>query len=129
MKRTAAIFFLILFCGIVRADEPAVDAARFLNDLKNSSPVLYERLAAEKDLLPRMMQSIVPGLAAAPETPSPQPEKQRLYPARLLYGNTIFYTRLDRIDEESLQNLMEEMRTTARLASRPVGAILDLRSA
>lgn len=111
-------------------DLPA-EAAQFFKDLQERAPELYQRLEQHPDLFPDMLRTVMPGIEPAPpETASaPAAAKAPLYPARLIRGNTIFYARIDRIDEASYRKLLEEMQTTARLAVRPVGAILDLRSA
>lgn len=131
MKRLPlAIFLLILSAAVCSAEDLETQAGHFFRDLKTASPVLYERLKQDPALWEKMISAAIPGMIPAEKTPASTPaEKAPLYPARLIAQNTVFYARVDRIDEESLQKLMEEMRTTARIANRPFGAILDLRSA
>lgn len=132
MKSAPLLLFLLFgAAALVRAAENLeTEAATFFRDLKQASPALYERLQKEEDLFPKMMQQVVPGLIPATGEPTtPTKGKAPLYPARLVSKNMIFYARVDRIDEEAVQKLLEEMRTTARLANRPCGAILDLRGA
>ena len=121
--------FSMLTLALTAAESPEQQAEQFFRDLKTASPSLYQRLQEQQDLFPGIMQHVVPGMIPATEKMLPDKKKTRIYPAKLISQNTIFYARIDRIDEEALQKLMEEMRTTARLANRPVGAILDLRSA
>lgn len=131
MKRFSFALLLLFFSAAVcAADDLETQSAKFFRDLKTVSPSLYERLKQDPSLWEKMISAAVPGMVPASEqTISVQKEKAPLYPARLIAQNTIFYARIDRIDEEALQKLIEEMRTTARIANRPVGAILDLRSA
>ena len=131
MKRLLPALFLLSFSAAVCAEnELETQASNFFRDLKAASPNLSERLKQDPVLWDKMISAAIPGMIPAEkQKPTAPKEKAPLYPARLIAQNTIFYARLDRIDEQSLQKLMAEMRITARIANRPVGAILDLRSA
>lgn len=125
-----SLLFLSVSISLRANEELAEKAETFFRDLKKASPALYEQLQQEKDLFQRIAQHLVPDMIPADRAPQKQPQKKApLYPAKLVAKNTIFYARVDRIDEESLQNLIKEMRITARIANRPIGAVLDLRSA
>lgn len=131
MKRLLPALFLLSFSAAVCAEnELEIQASNFFRDLKAASPNLSARLKQDPVLWDKMISAAIPGMIPAEkQKPTAPKEKAPLYPARLIAQNTIFYARLDRIDEQSLQKLMAEMRITARIANRPVGAILDLRSA
>ncbi len=131
MKKTALLSGIMLFTLCIAASGlPEQQAEQFFRELKLASPSLYQRLQEKKDLFPGILQHTIPGMIPADEKQNPEPDKKAsLYPAKLIAQNTIFYARIDRIDEESLQKLMAEMRTAARIANRPIGTILDLRSA
>lgn len=131
MKRFSfALLLLVFSISVCAADDLETQSAKFFRDLKTVSPSLYERLKQDPGLWEKMISAAVPDMVPAEKTPTSTPaEKAHLYPARLIAQNTVFYARIDRIDEEALQKLIEEMRTTARIANRPIGAILDLRSA
>ena len=130
MKKILFLFgFTLLPLALAASESPEQQAEQFFRALKTASPSLYQHLQEKKDLFPEIMQHAVPGMIPAEEAKVPEKGSTRLYPAKLISQNMIFYARIDRIDEEALQKLMEEMRITARLANRPVGAILDLRSA
>lgn len=132
MKYACCLTLLLLglTAKLAAEDDLAVKAGAFFQDLKQASPSLYQRLQQNENLMPELLQQMVPGMIPAETRQvTTQHKKAPLYPARLVAKNTVFYARVDRIDEEALQKLLEEMRTTARIANRPVGAILDLRSA
>ena len=121
--------FSMLTLALTAAESPEQQAEQFFRALKQASPSLYQLLQEKENLFPGIMQHAIPGMIPADKKKEPEKKNLRPYPAKLIAQNTIFYARIDRINEEALQKLMEDMRTAARIANRPVGAILDLRSA
>lgn len=113
----------------------AADAERMLRMVEKESPVLYREIdrADRVKTLQKMMDSFGVGVEAVSEKEhTDKPGRNQLRPpmtAKLIFSNTIFYARLDRLEADSLRQLSEDMTASARLANKPFGAILDLREA
>lgn len=129
----------------VTSSAPPVQAARdpdfaadlnlLLQSLKKEAPGIYQKIdrRPRKALLEQVMTVLDSGVKALPENaPGPQsaaPEKTRVYPAKIIVSNTVFYARVDRLDETSLRVLTKHVLSAERLRRKPLGTILDLRSA
>jgi len=106
-----------------------------LKMLKTEAPETYQRLLKmppdelQKALFDAWRTGVVP-VRGMPKISLPEKGwNPKPIPAKLIVSNTIFYARLDTISAETLKQLQQDMAESARLASPPVGTIIDLRSA
>lgn len=124
-----------LFSPAVAPADFEQDLLLLLDRLKMEAPAVYRRIdrRPRTDSLERVMAALDSGVrpfrnSGAGFPPEPR-EKPRVYPARIIVSNTVFYARVDHLDETALRSLAGHILSTERLRRRPSGAILDLRNA
>ncbi len=133
---------IVVHLPMIPEEEPsfATDVSKTFEMLKTESPVLYQRL--EKMPREKLIRTILTALESGVELKSQQntadPRLKRAYrkkdnakfhPARLIDSNSMFYVRIDRIDQDTLNRLAEDVKTAGNIPNKPQGVIIDLRSA
>lgn len=109
------------------------DFAGLMEAVSIQSPVLAENLekAPRAELLQKMLDGMNSGIrrkdSLLPDkTPAAVPPVRR---GKTIYGNRILYLPLYTLTEESCGQLVADCTAAARLAVKPVAAVLDLRHA
>ncbi len=108
-----------------------------LDEINKNTPVTYSKISDmdSQAVVERFLKSLNAGIrfekAGAANDASKEGETEKEaqpYPAVLLAAHKILYARFDSMNDESFNKFKEDCENNARLANKPTGTVIDLRS-